>query len=341
VSFRPSSLAQLFPPGEHQGVFGWVCGYSADAGFLEDAIERFSALTQAQRAHQGKVMLAVMLDPGNPQIAPSEVPGMLHLPVKSPELPFLLLHAKVAVLGFQCGDRFLMRAIVTTGNWTRQTLEESLDLAWHIDVASKAKTKPRRPCGRNVPISPPSGSSCRGYARTSMRVLSTSLEEPIPIPPRSKKSPHGPPSSVRVTVATGRASSTTATIPCFGSLPISSETTRAPPPETILLLARGSMKACSPGYQTFPNQYSGIFRNADFSRQPATRTSSSILEHVRPSQRAARGSRSRVGSFDRRVFRIISARLRGHSMPSSFSAPTSATVRTIAVAHGSILVRAI
>lgn len=142
MSFRPSSLAQLFePPDEHQGVFGWVCGYSADAGFFEDAVERFSGLTQAQRAHQGRVMLAVMLDPGNPQIAPAEVPGMLHLPLKSPELPFLLLHAKVAVLGFQCRDRFLLRAIVTTGNWTRQTLEESLDLAWHIDVASKAEDK--------------------------------------------------------------------------------------------------------------------------------------------------------------------------------------------------------
>jgi hypothetical protein len=145
MNFKPSSLAQLFePPDEHQGVFGWLCGYSADAGFLEDAVERFSGLTQAQRAHQGRVMLAVMLDPGNPQILPTEVPGVLHLPFKLPELPFLLLHAKVAILGFQCRDQFLMRAIVTTGNWTRQTLEESLDLAWHIDVANKVENKPMK-----------------------------------------------------------------------------------------------------------------------------------------------------------------------------------------------------
>ena len=70
MSFKPPSLAQLFePPDQHEGVFGWLCGYSADAGFLEDAVERFSGLTQARRAHEGRVMLAVMLDPGNPQIS--------------------------------------------------------------------------------------------------------------------------------------------------------------------------------------------------------------------------------------------------------------------------------
>jgi hypothetical protein len=71
VSFRPSSLAQIFePPDEHQGVFGWLCGYSADAGFLEDAVERFSGLTQAQRAHQGRVMLAAVLRSGKPSDSP-------------------------------------------------------------------------------------------------------------------------------------------------------------------------------------------------------------------------------------------------------------------------------
>src|SRR5258707_5715226 len=102
MNFKPCSLAQLFdPPDDYQGVFGWICGYSADAGFLEDAAERFSGLTKAQREHQGRMMLAVMLDPGNPQILPSEVPGVLHLPARSLTLPFLLLHAKVAILGFQ------------------------------------------------------------------------------------------------------------------------------------------------------------------------------------------------------------------------------------------------
>ncbi|CAK0759100.1 Phospholipase D-like domain-containing protein [uncultured Gammaproteobacteria bacterium] len=138
MSFKPASLAQLFePPEQHRGIFGWLCGYAADVGFLEDALERFSGLTQAQRAHQGRILLAVMLDPGNPQIAPAEAPGALHLPVKAAKLPFALLHAKVAILGIQSNDGFVLRIIVSTGNWTRQTLEESLDLAWHLDVRSK------------------------------------------------------------------------------------------------------------------------------------------------------------------------------------------------------------
>lgn len=142
MTFKPPSLAQLFePPEEHQGVFGWLCGYSADARFLEDAVERFSRLSQAQRAHQGRVLLALMLDPGNPQILPSEVPGVLHLPVRSAPLPFPLLHAKVAILGFRHGEHYLLRLIVSTGNWTRQTLEGSLDLAWHIEVASNSAEK--------------------------------------------------------------------------------------------------------------------------------------------------------------------------------------------------------
>ncbi len=145
MNFKPCSLAQLFdPPDDYQGAFGWICGYSADAGFLEDAVERFSGLTKAQREHQGRMMLAVMLDPGNPQILPSEVPAVLHLPIKSSPLPFLLLHAKVAVLGFEGAGRFLLRVIVTTGNWTRQTLEESLDLAWYIDVEDKPSESSRQ-----------------------------------------------------------------------------------------------------------------------------------------------------------------------------------------------------
>lgn len=138
MNFKPPSLAQLFEPPEHyQGVFGWVCGYSADSSFLEDVLERFSGLTQAQRAYQGRILLAVMLDPGNPQIAPAEAPGAVHLPMKVTKPPFALLHAKVAVIGFQGADGFVLRVIVSTGNWTRQTLEESLDLAWHIDIFSK------------------------------------------------------------------------------------------------------------------------------------------------------------------------------------------------------------
>ena len=141
VDQLPPSLVHLFePPEGFRGVFGWLCGYSADAAFLERAAERFTQLSQPRRAHAGAVSLVAMLDRGNPQISPVEVPGVLHVPWRhESERDFRLLHAKVAILGFsheQREDQWCIRLIVSTGNWTGQTLEESLDLAWWADIYS-------------------------------------------------------------------------------------------------------------------------------------------------------------------------------------------------------------
>lgn len=141
VEFKPLSLAQHFEaPKNFQGCFGWICGYSADVGFLEDAIERFTRHTAAQRAHTGKIALAMMLDAGNQAISMVDVPGIAHLPVRNIETtPFRLMHAKVAILGFAHEkDQHLwcLRLIVSTGNWTLGTLEESLDLVWSLDLTS-------------------------------------------------------------------------------------------------------------------------------------------------------------------------------------------------------------
>lgn len=133
------SLAQHFDaPKDYRGHFGWLCGYSADAPFLNDAAERFTRMTSAQRAHLGRIVLGVYLDPGNPAITLLDAPGVAHLPIRdSVAKPFRLLHAKIALLGFrhiEKSDYWQLRLIVSTGNWTRQTLEESLDLVWRIDV---------------------------------------------------------------------------------------------------------------------------------------------------------------------------------------------------------------
>lgn len=137
------SLAQHFDaPEDYVGHFGWLCGYSADAAFLDDAVERFTRLTSTQRQRQGRVALAVLLDPGNPAISMLDAPAVAHLPIMDvAKKPFSLLHAKVALLGFMHqGNReqWQLRLIVSTGNWTRQTLEESLDLAWRVDISSDA-----------------------------------------------------------------------------------------------------------------------------------------------------------------------------------------------------------
>ena len=142
-TLRPPSLAQHFDaPEDYTGHFGWLCGYSADALFLDDATERFARLTSSQRAHQGRIAPAVMLDPGNPQVTLQDAPGVAHLPIKDyAKMPFRLLHAKVALLGFQHQknpSQWQLRLLVSTGNWTRQTLEDSLDLVWRIDVTSES-----------------------------------------------------------------------------------------------------------------------------------------------------------------------------------------------------------
>ncbi|MDX9987302.1 hypothetical protein [Thiothrix unzii] len=141
--FSPPSLVHHFePPENFIGTFGWLCGYSADSDFLNNALERFSRQTNAQRAYSGRIVLAILLDAGNPQISMTAAPGLLHLPIrKNP--PFKLLHAKVAILGFQHESeqsRWCIRLIVSTGNWTKNTLEDSLDLAWRVDVDSQTLT---------------------------------------------------------------------------------------------------------------------------------------------------------------------------------------------------------
>lgn len=142
-----ASLTQLFEaPDEHIGAFAWLCGYSADALFLNGAAERFTQATAGRRAQEGRVSFALMADPGQPALSMLDLPGVAHLPVLRPEaLPFVLLHAKVALLGFRRTDSkpsWRLRLIVSTGNWTVETLEDSLDLAWRVEVDSSELGNP-------------------------------------------------------------------------------------------------------------------------------------------------------------------------------------------------------
>ena len=138
-TFTPPSLARHFdPPEEFKGCFGWLCGYSADVPFLNDAAERFTRLTQGQRLC-GPNRTGADARSQQWQIPPTAVPGVLHLPLRPGASEFRLLHAKVALMGFRHESdarQWQLRLIVTTGNWTRQTLEQSLDLAWRIDLRS-------------------------------------------------------------------------------------------------------------------------------------------------------------------------------------------------------------
>lgn len=140
--FTPYSLSQHFTaPDGFTGEFGWVCGYSADADFMDIAAERFSGRARGSRAAEGRLYLGLMLDPGNAQISAVAAPGVMHFAARSRSTPYRLLHAKVALLGYRYkldAGRWLLRLLVSTGNWTGQTLRESLDLAWRLDLDSDA-----------------------------------------------------------------------------------------------------------------------------------------------------------------------------------------------------------
>lgn len=135
------SLAQHFAaPDEYIGEFGWVCGYSADAAFMDLAAERFTTENAAARAAGGCRRLGLLLDPVNPQLTSAAAPGVLHFGATRADLPFRLLHAKVAVLGFrQLGNAtdWQLRVLVSTGNWTRATLDGNIDLVWRVDIDSR------------------------------------------------------------------------------------------------------------------------------------------------------------------------------------------------------------
>ena len=142
VKHTPKSLLGHFaPPEGFAGMFGWVCGFSADVRFLNEATDRFMGQSVYQRMRAGEIRLALMLDPGQPALLPTAVPGLTHLPLRNAaKRPFRLLHAKVALLGFrheQNASRWCVRLVVSTGNWTQQTVEDSLDLACEVQVFSE------------------------------------------------------------------------------------------------------------------------------------------------------------------------------------------------------------
>jgi hypothetical protein len=135
MSAAGSLAAHFTPPEEHRGHAGWVVGFSADAPFLELAVDRFTGASKGQRGLAGRPYLCLMLDPSSPQVPIGAAPGVLHLLPRVPNLPFALLHAKVALLLFTSTAGWVLRLVVSTGNWTRQTIEDSLDLAWRLDLA--------------------------------------------------------------------------------------------------------------------------------------------------------------------------------------------------------------
>ncbi|SES87336.1 hypothetical protein [Thorsellia anophelis] len=150
IEQKNKSLTQFFEsPDDYEGHFGWVCGYSADDSFMDLAVERFTGANRGQRALAGQIKLGLLLDQTNQPLKISNMPGVMHFLVKNSLPKYKLMHAKVAILGFRslvAKNDWKIRLLVSTGNWTKQTLEQSLDLIWQIeinqnDLVSKDKDK--------------------------------------------------------------------------------------------------------------------------------------------------------------------------------------------------------
>lgn len=146
-----ASLVQYFEAEGYTGTFGLMCGYAADEDCMEAIAERFTGLSATRRSVQGYASLLLMLDAGCP-LPINAVSGVLRLFVpEKPSRPWRLLHAKVALLLFQKDNDspsntqtapFMVRLLVSTGNWTRETATSSLDLMWHVDVEIQKFTSP-------------------------------------------------------------------------------------------------------------------------------------------------------------------------------------------------------
>lgn len=133
------SLSGLFDaPQGYSGYFGVITGFSADQATLQIMAERFSGLMPYGLSQQGKVYLSLFLDFGASPI--QGVPGVCHhLPTRDSiaASPFALMHAKVALLLYRRDnfdeESWLIRLVVSSGNWTTQSTASSLDVAWFAD----------------------------------------------------------------------------------------------------------------------------------------------------------------------------------------------------------------
>lgn len=131
------SLLNLFSPPDdkRRGVFGLVCGLSAEEQFMDSALERFTGLGRTSRKHTANLSLMLCRDI---HIQPRWLVPGLYEPFPSAQLPetIKLMHAKVALLGFglsAAGEPDYYRLIVSTGNWTKESVNNNINLAWFCD----------------------------------------------------------------------------------------------------------------------------------------------------------------------------------------------------------------
>lgn len=116
-------ISAFAPPEGFRGDFGAFCGFTATHAALSEISRTFSG--DGTRPH-----LAAFLHPTADAV--TDVPGVAWMHFH--RTPFALLHAKVALLGFHAADdSYMLRLLISTGNWTQEPLTTSFDMYWLDD----------------------------------------------------------------------------------------------------------------------------------------------------------------------------------------------------------------
>lgn len=135
---RPTLVSAFTPPKGWIGVAALMTALNAEAPVLRRILTAFTDETEAQRATRGVATALLAVDRRADRSALRTVPGLI---VAEPRLEAWpsgsMLHAKVALLGY-AGDAEApvgrLRLIVSTGNWTGESLNGQIDMLWMADV---------------------------------------------------------------------------------------------------------------------------------------------------------------------------------------------------------------
>ena len=146
--FDKKPLSELFcPPEGSTGVFGLICGLSAEEAFMDSVLEQFTNQNRKRRLIFGKCFLTLFLDPRN---KPMSLPGIYSPWLLENKWPNknTLMHAKMALLGFgmnlESKTPDYYRLIVSTGNWTKEAVNKSINIVWYCDFDTKSKDNQRQ-----------------------------------------------------------------------------------------------------------------------------------------------------------------------------------------------------
>ncbi len=169
------SLLNLFAPPEAnwKGVFGLVCGLSAEEVFMDEMLEQFTGLSKKMRQKTGQVVMVLFQDGHNRPI--ESLPG-LYNPWQNNDEKWKnleLMHAKVALLGFGesvAGKPVFYRLIVSTGNWTKEAVNNSLNLVWYCDYDTTGNEKDQRQSAKDMAEAVVFWKKLMGYYQVSKEV---------------------------------------------------------------------------------------------------------------------------------------------------------------------------